>query len=98
MNTSTYKVLRNTVSKVKKSQATMPFGLRGEELLPGRAIPARGWPEACATKDRTDRRGGDDDAQALELTLDPHAPPAGVLPCHAHDQCPGLGVDRRASL
>ena len=61
MNTSTNKVLRNTVSTVKKSQGTMPFGLRGEELMPGRTVPARGRPKASATKDRTDRRGGDDD-------------------------------------
>src|SRR5215211_2877725 len=42
----------------------------------------RGAGPRPATKDRADRRGGDDDPQALELTLDPHAPPAGVLPCH----------------
>jgi hypothetical protein len=29
---------------------------------------------------------------------DPHAPPAGVLPRHTHDQRPGLRVDGRASL
>jgi hypothetical protein len=58
-----------------------PRGTDARSDRPG-VGPVRGR----ATKDRADRRGGDDDAEALELTLDPHASPAGVLPCRAHDQ------------
>ena len=76
----------------------MPLACADRNPMPARAVPARGGPESCATKDRTDRRGGDDDAKAPKLTLVPHAPPAWILPGHAQDQGPGLGVDGQASL
>jgi hypothetical protein len=98
MNTSTYKGLEEHRLDGEEVAGDDALGLRREEPTPGRAVPARCRPETRATKDRTDRRGGDDDPQALELTLDPHAPPARVLPRHAQDQGPGLGVDARASL
>ena len=74
------------------------LGLGGEELTPGRTVPARRPPKTRATKDRPDRRRRDDDPQALKLALDPYAPPAGVLSRHAQDQGPGLRVDGRAPL
>jgi hypothetical protein len=74
------------------------IGLRGKELAPGRAVAAWGRTEACVAKDRTDRRGGDPDAQALELAFDPYAPPPRVLPGHAKDQFLDLDIDRWMAL
>jgi hypothetical protein len=71
--------------------------LGGKELTPGGAVPARRGAQASATQDRTDRGGRHDEPQALKLAFDAHAPPAGVVLGHAHDQRPELGPDGRAS-
>jgi hypothetical protein len=96
-NTSTYRVLRNSVSTVKKSQATIPLAC-AERNWRQVAVAAWGRIEACAAKDRSDRRFGDPDAQALELAFDPYAPPPRVLPGHAKDQFVDLDIDRWTAL
>src|SRR5712691_1192831 len=63
-----------------------PLCLRTQEPRPALAVPSGSRPEARSAKERTDRGGTDPYTEPAELSLDPHAPPPWVLPCHTADE------------
>src|SRR5450759_2572501 len=60
-----------------------PARLGPEELGPARAGPSWGGTESGGPEQVPDRRRSDADPELAQLTLDPHAAPAGVLPGEA---------------
>src|SRR6476620_1120943 len=70
-------------------------GLGAQELPPTGVGLSSGcrW-DAVALEDPPDRRGADTVAELEQLTLDPHVPPARVLPRHLHHQGCEHVVDR----
>src|SRR2546427_4487663 len=70
-----------------------PFGLRPEELGPGRAGPAGSRVKAVAEQARPYRRRGDLDPELDQLPADPLVAPPRVLPAEADDEVPDLGLD-----
>ena len=70
-------------------------GLGAQELPPaGVGVPQRRRWDAVALEDPPDRRGADAVAELEQLALDPHVPPARVLPRHPHHQGGEDVVDR----
>jgi hypothetical protein len=68
--------------------------LGAQELRPAGADPPRRRPEARATQHGRDRGRRDADPQPLQLTLDAHVAPLGVLPRQPFDQTARLGRKR----
>jgi hypothetical protein len=68
--------------------------LGAQELRPAGADPPRRRPEARAAQHGRDRRRRDADPQPLQLTLDAHVAPLGVLPRQPFDQTARLGRKR----
>src|SRR6185312_9666559 len=70
-------------------------GLGAQELPPtGVGAPQRCWWDPVAPQDPPDRRGAHAMAESEQLALDPHIPPARVLPRHPHYQDGEDVVDR----
>ena len=70
-------------------------GLGAQELPPTAVgVPDRCRWDAAAPKDPPDRRGAHAVAELEQLALDPHVPPARVLPRHPHYQGGEHVVDR----
>lgn len=67
MKTSTYNVRSDTVSKVKKSQATMPPSLDAEELGPGGTCPSGRRSQPGPAEQHADGRRADTDTQHPQL-------------------------------
>jgi hypothetical protein len=72
-----------------------PLGLGPEELTPCRARPPWSRSEPVAAQDRPDRGRGDRNAELGQLSFDPQASPARVLPAHPHDEVPNVLGDGR---
>ena len=70
------------------------IGLGPEELGPGRAGPSWGGTESGRPEQGADRRRSDAEAELAQLTLDPHAAPAGVLPGQPEDERTDFRIDR----
>jgi hypothetical protein len=68
--------------------------LGAQELTPAGADPPRRRRKTRATQHRRDRRRRDDDPESLQLTLDTHIAPAGVLPRQPFDQTADLSGKR----
>jgi hypothetical protein len=68
--------------------------LGAQELRPAGADPPRRRPEARAPQHGRDRGRRDADPQPLQLTLDAHVAPLGVLPRQPFDQTARLGRKR----
>lgn len=73
-----------------------PLCLRPQELGPGGPVSSGSWPEAVSPEKRADGRRAHPDAETVEFALDPHAPPARVLPRQAKNQLVHLRGHRRA--
>jgi hypothetical protein len=82
-------------SDVEEVDCEHAGGLRAEELPPaGVGMPYRRWRDAVAPKDPPDGRGAHVVAELEQFTLNPHVPPARVLPRHPHHQGGEHVVDR----
>src|SRR6266545_7005082 len=68
-----------------------------QELRPAGADPPRRRPEASAAQHGRDRGRRDADPQPLQLTLDAHVAPLGVLARQPPDQTEYLGGKRRTT-
>jgi hypothetical protein len=71
--------------------------LGAQELRPAGADPPRRRPQARAAQHGRDRGRRDADPQPLQLTLDAHVAPAGVLARQPRDQTAYLGRKRRTT-
>jgi hypothetical protein len=70
-------------------------GLGAQKLPPaGVGVPDRRWWDPVALQDPPDRRGAHAMAELEQLALEPHIPPARVLPRHPHHQRGEDVVDR----
>ncbi len=72
-----------------------PLRLGTQELAPRRAAPTRGRTETGTPQNRPDRGRAHPDAELAQLTLDPHTPPARVLPPETNHQCANRRIERR---
>jgi hypothetical protein len=72
-----------------------PTCLIAQELRPGRTAASWCRTEPMSSKERSDRRGRDPDAELGQLPLDPHASPPGVVLPHPKDEIPHTVRDRR---
>ena len=72
-----------------------PVRLCPQELGPGRAAPPRGRPRPGRSEQVPDRRRAHAEAELAELTPDPDAAPARVLPGEPQDERTERGIDRR---
>jgi hypothetical protein len=85
------KAVRERRAQIAGDQAVR---LGAQELRPAEADPPRRRPQARATQHGRDRGRRDADPQPLQLTLDAHVAPAGVLPRQPRDQTARLGRKR----
>ena len=70
------------------------FGLRGEELGPGRSRPSRRRAHTSSGQDRPDRAGSESVAQAGQLALNAPTTPGRVVPGQPQHQLAHLSRDR----
>src|SRR5205823_9074258 len=95
MKTSAYSRRGNTVSTVRKSQASVAAcWRRNERQSCWSRSGAGGTPDS---QDVAYQRGGDADAKFVQLADDPDIAPAGVLAHHSQDEFAHLAGDRRSA-
>jgi hypothetical protein len=97
MKNNTYYRRRSTLSKKKKSHATMLAACACRELAPALPRRPRGRVESGAGEHSTDRRGRYPDAESGQLTADPPVAPARILACQPQHHGPHIGRHARAS-
>jgi hypothetical protein len=73
----------------------IPPACARRELRPARASVPWGRTESRSPEQGPDRRRSDAEAELAQLTLDPHAAPAGVLPGQPEDERTDFRVDGR---
>src|SRR6266511_1887248 len=95
MKNSTYSVRSHAVSTAKKSHATIPAPAAKQELPPRRTAPVRGRTETGAPQNRPDRCRAHANAELAQLTLNPYASPARILPPETNDQLTYRRIERR---
>jgi hypothetical protein len=95
---NTYSRRRNTVSTVKKSQASTPCAGAARNSPPGRSHPARRRIQTGPLENGPHRAGPDPVAEPAQLTVNPAATPARILPRQPQHQPAQLRRHRRTTV